>query len=89
MSEEDLNELAKRIKLENEDQREDSMRRMAWFTLFGMLLYPTLIIVCDIYGLQTAITILGSLAETYFISTSGIVSVFFGSSAYMRKHNQE
>ncbi len=85
---ENLDEEAKRLKIENEDKREDSMRKMSWFTLIGMLLYPALIVFCDIYGLKLAITILGSLAETYFITTSGIISVFFGSSAYIKKHDK-
>ena len=32
--------------------------------------------------------ILGSLAETYFISVSGLISVYFGSNAYVKRHNR-
>ena len=30
----------KRKKLEDEDAQRDAMRKMTWFALFGMLLYP-------------------------------------------------
>jgi hypothetical protein len=31
----------KLMRLENEDKKEDAQRNMAWFALFGMLLYPS------------------------------------------------
>ena len=33
----------KLVRLENEDKKEDAQRHMAWFALFGMLLYPSLV----------------------------------------------
>ena len=34
----------KLVRLENEDKKEDAQRHMAWFALFGMLLYPALVV---------------------------------------------
>ena len=89
ITEENLEFKEKLVKLKNEDDKEDSMRRMAWFSLSGLVLYPTLVILCDIFNLSNALTILGSLAETYFISVSGLISVYFGSNAYVRRHSQD
>ena len=69
----------KKIKLLNEDFKEDSMRHMTWFALLGLLVYPSLIIFCDYFNLERALTHLASVAEIYILSVSGIVSVFFGS----------
>ena len=89
ITEENLEFKTKLVKLKNEDDKEDSMRRMAWFSLSGLVLYPTLVILCDIFNLSNALTIVGSLAETYFISVSGLISVYFGSNAYVRRHSQD
>ena len=89
ITEDNLDFKAKLVKLKNEDDKEDSMRHMAWFSLSGLVLYPTLVILCDIFNLSNALTILGSLAETYFISVSGLISVYFGSNAYVRRHSQD
>lgn len=88
ITEENLEFKTKLVKLKNEDDKEDSMRRMAWFSLSGLVTYPALVILCDIFGLPNALAILGSLAETYFISVSGLISVYFGSNAYVKRHNR-
>ena len=44
----------KRRKMEDADAQRDSQRRMAWFALAGMLLYPSGIFLCDLLGLNTA-----------------------------------
>jgi len=42
----------KRKMQENEDKKEDQIRAMAWFALWGMLLYPILILATSFLGLQ-------------------------------------
>lgn len=74
------------IKLENENDKEDSMRKMVWFSLSGMLLYPATIIICDYCGLDKSLNVLSELAETYFVSVSGLVAVYFGANAYSKKN---
>ena len=78
----------KKIKLLNEDFKEDSMRRMTWFALLGLLVYPSLIIFCDYFNLERALAHLASVAEIYILSVSGIVSVFFGSNAYSKRFSR-
>ena len=75
----------KRKELEDADARRDAMRQMAWFSLFGMLLYPFAVVIANLIGLDTASKILGDMAATYFVSVAAIVMGFFGANAYADK----
>jgi len=67
--------------MENEDKKQDAQRNMAWFALFGMLLYPTLIVFCDWVLLDRASEVLSDIAPTYFVSVAAIVAAFYGKEA--------
>lgn len=75
----------KRRELEDQDAQRDAMRKMTWFALFGMLLYPTTIMVTSLFGLDTAAKIIGDIAPTYFVAISALVAAFFGANAYTSK----
>ena len=72
----------KRKELEDADLRRDAMRNMAWFALFGMLLYPFAVVIAALIGLDSAGKILGDMAPTYFVSVAAIVAAFFAGNAY-------
>ena len=74
----------KLIRLENEDKKEDAQRKMAWFAMFGMLLYPFAVVIANWVGLDQASKILGDMAATYFVSVAAIVAAFFGTQAYSK-----
>lgn len=76
----------KKNQVENQDKREDSQRKMAWFALFGMLLYPFAVVIAVWIGLDEASKILGTMAATYFVSVAAIVAAFFGTQAYVNKN---
>ena len=75
----------KRKALEDADARRDAMRQMAWFALFGMLLYPFAVVLANWVGLESAAKILGDMAATYFVSVAAIVAAFFAGNAYADK----
>jgi hypothetical protein len=75
----------KRKALEDADARRDAMRQMAWFALFGMLLYPFAVVIANWVGLENAAKILGDMAATYFVSVAAIVAAFFAGNAYADK----
>lgn len=75
----------KRRELEDQDAQRDAMRKMTWFALFGMLLYPATIMFTAYLGLDGAAGIVGDIAPTYFVAISALVSVFFGANAYSSK----
>ena len=69
------------LQIENEDKRQDAQRNMAWFALFGMLLYPFAIILARVVGLEGASGLLKDIAPTYFVSVAAIVAAFYGKEA--------
>ena len=72
------------MRAENEDKKEDQIRRMAWFALWGMLLYPVGIFVADIVGYESTGQLLANIAPTYFVAISALVASFFGAQAYQK-----
>jgi hypothetical protein len=71
----------KLVRLENEDKKEDAQRYMAWFALWGMLLYPSLVVFSILISLDQAAKILGDMAAVYYVSVAAIVAAYFGSQA--------
>jgi hypothetical protein len=77
----------KRKELDDQDAMRDAQRKMAWFALFGMLLYPFAVVLATLIGLEHASDILGDMAATYFVSVAAIVAAFFGTQAYSKTKN--
>ena len=75
----------KRKELEDQDQQRDAIRKMAWFSLFGLLLYPFGIFLTSAFGLDTASNLIADIAPTYFASIAVLVSAFFASDAVAQK----
>lgn len=76
----------KRRELEDADAQRDAMRKMTWFALFGMLLYPATIVLTSLLGADTAAQIIGDIAPTYFVAISALVAAFFGADAIKNKN---
>jgi FtsH-binding integral membrane protein len=72
----------KRKELEDADAQRDAMRKMTWFALFGMLLYPATIVLTSLLGAENAAKIIGDIAPTYFVAISALVAAFFGADAF-------
>jgi len=75
----------KRKRLEDEDAMRDAQRNMAWFALYGMLLYPFAVVGSTFFGLESGASVLGDMAPTYFVSVAAIVAAFYGKSALEKK----
>lgn len=75
----------RRLRIQDEDQNRNSIRAMAWFALFGLLLYPFGIFLCDLFGLDTAARLIADIAPTYFASIAVLISSFFAASAIKKK----
>jgi len=75
----------KRKELEDADAQRDAIRKMAWFALFGLLLYPIGIFLTSAFGLDTAAQLIADIAPTYFASIAVLVSAFFGADAISQK----
>jgi len=75
----------KRRELEDQDAQRDAMRKMTWFALWGMLLYPVTITFTSWLDVDDAAKIIGDIAPTYFVAISALVAAFFGANAYTSK----
>jgi len=71
----------KRKALEDADAMRDAQRKMAWFALGGMLLYPASVVIASLFGLDQAANTLGDMAPTYFVSVAAIVAAFYAKEA--------
>ena len=56
-------------------------------SLLGMLLYPSLVVLSDLLGLDKSADVLGAMSSIYFVSVGGLISVWFGSQAYTNAKN--
>ena len=75
----------RRRELEDQDAMRDAQRKMTWFALSGMLLYPATVMTTELMNLHQAAEILGAMASVYFVSVAGIVAAFFGAQAFTKK----
>ena len=75
----------KRKALEDQDAQRDAIRKMAWFALIGLLVYPIGIAITSLLGLDTAASLIADIAPTYFASIAVLVSAFFGADAINQK----
>ena len=75
----------KRKELEDADAQRDAIRKMAWFSLFGLLLYPIGIFITSAFGMDKAANLIADIAPTYFASIAVLVSAFFGADAIAQK----
>jgi hypothetical protein len=75
----------KRKELDDQDAMRDAQRKMTWFALGGLLLYPFAVVLASLVGLDEAQKTLGSMAPTYFVAVAGIVAAFFGTQNFGNK----
>lgn len=75
----------KRKALEDADAQRDAIRKMAWFSLIGLLIYPIGIAITTAFGMDQASELIADIAPTYFASIAVLVSAFFGADAIAKK----
>ena len=80
VTDEELDMDERMMRLENEDKRQDAQRYMAWFALWGMLLYPSLVVIALLIGLDNHAKILGDMKRAvYYVSVAAIVILWYTS----------
>ena len=68
----------RRRQMEDADAKRDSQRKMAWFSLMGMLVFPFGVVLTEFLGLGNASTLLSSMSNIYYVSIAAIVAAYFG-----------
>ena len=79
----------KRKELDDQDAQRDAMRKMTWYALAGLLLYPFLILVTSIFGAENAAKNIADIAATYFVAVAGLVAALFGAEAIKNKKSKK
>jgi FtsH-binding integral membrane protein len=75
----------KRKEMEDADAQRDAIRKMAWFSLIGLLVYPIGIAITSFAGLDKASELIADIAPTYFASIAVLVSAFFAADTMKSK----
>jgi len=71
----------RRRKMEDADAKRDAQRKMTWFALSGMVLYPLAIILASVLGLSEAAGLIADIATVYVVAVSGVTAAYFGFNA--------
>ena len=75
----------RRRRMEDADAKRDAQRRMTWFALSGMIMYPAVILLASMTGYDAAAKLLADIAAVYVIGASGIAAAYFGFNAMEAK----
>ena len=60
------------------DAKRDAQRRMAWFSLTGMLLFPFGVVFTEWMELPRASEMLSSMSNIYYVSIAAIFAAYYG-----------
>jgi hypothetical protein len=71
----------RRRKMEDADAKRDAQRRMTWFALAGMVLYPLAILLASLMGYSEAAGLIADIATVYVVAVSGVTAAYFGFNA--------
>lgn len=83
VSDDELAKAERIIDLENKDQKEDQLRRMAWVAMLSMVVF-TVLLFLPFIGIER-LAALDNILSMFYIAQAGVVASFFGSSAYMSR----
>ena len=62
----------------DQDAKRDAQRRMAWFSLTGMLVFPFGVVFTEWMDLPQASVMLSSMSNIYYVSIAAIVASYYG-----------
>ena len=68
----------RRREVSDADAKRDAQRRMAWFSLTGMLLFPFGVVFTEWAELPRASEMLSSMSNIYYVSIAAIVAAYYG-----------
>jgi hypothetical protein len=83
VSDEELAKAERIVDLENKDQKEDQLRKMAWVAMLSMVVF-TVLLFLPFIGIERLAAI-DNILSMFYIAQAGVVASFFGSSAYMSR----
>ena len=91
ISQKEYEESERAIRLEllkNQDQKEDSKLKMVWYSLFSLMVFPLLLMISSVFGLEDSGKHLSEMSSIFFLTIGGIVSVYFGADSYQKRNGK-
>ena len=71
----------RRRRMEDQDAKRDTQRRLTVACTAGMLLYPFAILIASVLGYNEAAGLIADIATVYVVAASGVVAAYFGFNA--------
>jgi hypothetical protein len=84
VSDDELEIVQKIHEAENDDQKADAQRRMAWISMVAMILF-TVVVMIPGFIPETRLKLLGDLSALFYIGMAGVVGAYMGMTAYMSR----
>ena len=75
----------RRRKMEDQDAKRDTQRRLTVACTAGMLLYHFAILAASVLGYGDAASLIADIATVYVVAASGVVAAYFGFNAMEAK----
>jgi hypothetical protein len=76
----------RRLRMDDQNAKRDTQRRLTIACAAGMLLYPIIIVIAVWTGLERAAELITDIASVYVIGASGVVAAYFGFNAMENKN---
>lgn len=76
----------RRRRMEDQDAKRDTQRRLTVACAAGMLLYPFAILIASALGFSEAASLIADIATVYVVAASGVVAAYFGFNAMESKN---
>ena len=84
VTDEEMAQAERMIQIENVDKKEDQLRAMAWVAMLSMVVFTIMLFLPLID--TDRVSAVDNLLQMFYIAQAGVVATFFGSSAYMSRH---
>ena len=86
VTENEIRAANERLELELREEKADSQRRMAWVSMFSMIVF-TILLFSPIIS-DTRVEALADLLGLFYIAQAGVVGAYMGVTAWMSKKDQ-
>tara|TARA_R110002073_G_C9082163_1_gene546940 strand:- start:54 stop:377 length:324 start_codon:yes stop_codon:yes gene_type:complete len=84
VTDEEMAAIAKIEEMENQNEKADAQRRMAWIAMAAMIIFTILAMIPGFIP-ETRLKLLGDLSALFYIGMAGVVGAYMGMTAYMSR----
>jgi len=81
-SDEDFSRYKQTVELANQDERFETQKWITIWVAFSFVIFPLIIVIAGLLDYNKTIESLVDIAPSYFLGSTGIISIFIGAEAY-------